>query len=301
MSADLALIAEPGVYDLPVSAYHGDPVKGGSLSSSGARKLLPPSCPAKFRRWLDEGRAPSREFDIGHAAHHLVLGAGPELVVVDADDWRTKAAKAERDEARAVGAVPLLPHEYDQVDAMAQALRRHPVASALLDPARGKAEQTLIWFDFEFSVWRRALLDFLPNPKAGRRMLVADYKTTASGAPGDVPRAMHSYGYHQQMDWYLAGVKALGLHGDRDPAAVLIFQEKTAPYLISIFQPDQSALDIAHTRNRKAIDLYRECTETGVWPGYGDDVMPLSLPGWANWEHFDAEERGDFDIQGAKP
>jgi hypothetical protein len=27
--------------------------------------------------------------------------------------------------------------------------------------------------------------------------------------------------------------------------------------------------------------------------------MPLSLPGWAEWEHFDAEERGDFDLQGA--
>lgn len=296
----MTLIDEPGVYDLPIGAYHRDPVKGGSLSSSGARKLLPPSCPAKFKRWLDEGQAPSRAFDVGHAAHHLVLGAGPELVVVDADDYRTKAARVARDEAHADGAVPLLPHEYDLVESMATALRAHPVASALLDPTRGRAEQTLVWRDDEFGVWRRALLDYLPDPREGRRMIVADYKTTQSGAPGDVPRAMHGYGYHQQMDWYLAGVKALGLHGDRDPACVLIFQEKTAPYLISIFQPDQSALDIAHTRNRKALDVYRECTETGMWPGYGDDVMPVSLPGWAQWEHFDAEERGDYDIQGAR-
>lgn len=296
---DLALIDEPGVYNLPVEAYHGDPVKGGSLSSSGARKLLPPSCPAKFRHWLDEGQAPSREFDIGHAAHRLVLGAGPELVVVEADDWRTKAARVARDEAHACGAVPLLPHEYEQVAAMAAALRRHPVAAALLDPTRGRAEQTVIWFDDEFQVWRRALLDYLPDLKPGRRMIIADYKTANSGAPADVPKSMHSYGYHQQMDWYLTGVKALGLHGDKDPAAVLIFQEKTKPYLVSIFQPDQSAMDVARTRNRKAVDIYRHCTLTGEWPGYGDDVMPLSLPGWAQWEHFDAEERGDFDLQGA--
>lgn len=296
---DLALIDEPGVYDLPYDAYHGDPVKGGSLSSSGARKLLPPSCPAKFKLWLDEGQAPSREFDIGHAAHKLVLGAGPELRVIEANDWRTNAAKAQRDEAHAVGAVPLLEHEFEKVAAMAERLKAHPIASALLDPARGKAEQTLVWFDEEFQVWRRALLDHLPHPVEGRRMIVADYKTTASGAPGDVPRAMHGYGYHQQLDWYLAGVKALGLHGDRDPAAVLIFQEKTKPYLVSIFQPNQSAMDIAHTRNRKALDIYRHCTQTGEWPGYGNDVMPLSLPGWAEWEHFDAEERGDFEIQGA--
>lgn len=296
---DLALIDEPGIYDLPYGAYHGDPVKGGSLSSSGARKLLPPSCPAKFKLWVDEGQAPSREFDIGHAAHKLVLGAGPELVVIDANDYRTNAAKQQRDDAHAAGSVPLLEHEFEKVAAMAAKLKQHPVASALLDSARGKAEQSIVWRDDEFGVWRRALLDHLPFPVEGRRLIVADYKTTNSGAPGDVPKAMHSYGYHQQLDWYLSGVKALGLHGDRDPAAVLIFQEKTKPYLVSIFQPNQPAMDIARTRNRKALDIYRHCVETGDWPGYGNDVMPLSLPGWAEWEHFDAEERGDYDIQGA--
>lgn len=168
------------------------------------------------------------------------------------------------------------------------------------DPAEQWVLMTLadlvVWFDDEFGVWRRALLDHLPHLVEGRRLIVADYKTTASGAPGDVPRAMHGYGYHQQLDWYLAGVRSLGLHGDREPAGVLIFQEKTKPYLVSIFQPNQQAMDIAHTRNRKALDIYRHCTDTGIWPGYGDDVMPLSLPGWAEWEHFDAEERGDFEI-----
>ena len=30
-------ITEPGVYDIPATAYHRDPVVGGSLSSTGAR------------------------------------------------------------------------------------------------------------------------------------------------------------------------------------------------------------------------------------------------------------------------
>jgi hypothetical protein len=34
-------------------------------------------------------------FDFGHAAHKLVLGAGPEIVVVDAERWDTKAIKEE--------------------------------------------------------------------------------------------------------------------------------------------------------------------------------------------------------------
>jgi len=41
---DQVLITEPGVYALPADVYHADPVAGGSLSSSGAKKLL--ACPA---------------------------------------------------------------------------------------------------------------------------------------------------------------------------------------------------------------------------------------------------------------
>ena len=38
---------EPGIYDkIPDEIYHGD---RNSLSSTGARKLLAPSCPAKVR------------------------------------------------------------------------------------------------------------------------------------------------------------------------------------------------------------------------------------------------------------
>ncbi|MGW9447058.1 hypothetical protein, partial [Bacillus mobilis] len=46
----LSAITRPGVYDgIPEAVYHRDPVPGGSLSSSGARKLLAPSCPALFK------------------------------------------------------------------------------------------------------------------------------------------------------------------------------------------------------------------------------------------------------------
>src|SRR3954471_5458063 len=106
------VVTEPGVYpDIPELAYHADCVSEGSLSCSGAKKLLPPSCPALFKWERENPPPPKRQFDFGHAAHKLVLGVGPELVGVDAPDWRTNAAKAQRDEARARGAVPLLVHE----------------------------------------------------------------------------------------------------------------------------------------------------------------------------------------------
>lgn len=291
-------ITAPGVYDIPAEAYHSDPVPGGSLSSSGARRLLPPSCPAKFRHWLDTGQAESSTaMDVGSAAHLLVLGTGPELAVIDAKDWRKKDAQEARDEAHARGAVPLLRHQYERVQAMAAVLREHPVASRLLNPAHGRTEQTLVWRDAEMGVWRRAMLDYLPHPHPRRRLIVPDYKTADSAEPDAISRSVHTYGYHQQVDWYLDGVTSLGLASDGPPAMVLIVQETSEPYLITIVEPDREAMEIARTRNRKALDIYRTCVESGHWPGYSDDVLPVGLPTWAVYQHTDALNAGAFDIE----
>lgn len=275
----MTTITEPGVYDLPDDVYHADPVPGGSLSSSGARKLLPPSCPALFAYEREHGRPPKSEFDIGHAAHKLVLGVGPELVVVDAGDWRTKAAKEHRDAAHADGKVPLLVHEHEQVQGMAAALRAHPIASALFRPDAGKPEQSLFWPDEPTGIWRRGRLDWLPGNRNGGRLIVPDYKTTGSAEPGSLARSIANFGYFQQAAWYLEGVAALGL---ADNAAFLfVCQEKTQPYLVTVVELDYDALRIGFDRNRRAVEVYAECVARDEWPAYTNDIEQISLPSWA--------------------
>ena len=131
----------PGVYDLPAEVYHARP----ELSSTGIRKLLPPSCPALFDYEQRNGSPTRRVWEIGSAAHKLVLGVGPKLVLVDRPRWDTNEIKAELAEIRAAGDIPLKHAEYDQVHAMADALRAHPLAGALFRPGTGLAEQALIW------------------------------------------------------------------------------------------------------------------------------------------------------------
>lgn len=271
-------ITEPGVYDIDVESYHDDPVPGGSLSSTGARRLLPPSCPAKFK-WEQDHRHETdpinRTFNLGHAAHKLVLGDGPELVRIDADSYRTKDAKTARDDALASGRVPLLPTEWMQVHDMAAALRAHPV-SALIDPTRGKAEQTLVWQDELTGIMCRARIDWL-QPGA-----VVDYKSTLSGDTEHLGRASDQHGYAQQADFYLDGIRALGL-GDENTPFVFIAQEKEPPYLITPFQLDPTALSIGRRRNIAARQVYRHCVETGYWPGHvhdPDEIVWVSLPPW---------------------
>lgn len=276
----------PGIYRMTAEQYHADPVPGGSLSSSGARKLLPPSCPAKFRYEQDHGQEANPVFDFGHAAHKKVLGIGPELAIVDADDWRTKAAREQRDEAYENGAVPLLAKDHDVVNDMAAALQQHPIASALFNPDGGLAEQNLFWRDAQTSIMRRARLDFLPETSRSR-VIIPDYKTTVSAEPDALAKSMHRFGYHQQADWYLTGAQAMGLAGD-DAAFVLVAQEKTPPYLVTVVEIDHEALRVGKARNRQAISIYEWCVENDRWPGYVDDITLISLPPWAV-----TEEGGD--------
>jgi hypothetical protein len=163
----------------------------------------------------------------------------------------------------------------------------YPDASALFAPGSGRPEQSLFWRDEPTGIMRRARVDWLPNPRDGR-LIVPDYKTTVSAHPEAIARSVDTYGYHQQAAWYLDGIKALDL--DEKPAFLLVFQEKTAPYLITVVELDVVTLRIGAAKNRRALDTYRKCVESGHWPGYVPDHEPhyLSLPPWAT--NRDTEE-----------
>jgi hypothetical protein len=134
-------------------------------------------------------------------------------------------------------------------------------------------------------VWRRARLDWLPDSRPGR-LIIPDYKTAVSANPQHFDRTVDSYGYHCQDQWYTDAVKALDLYDD--PAFVFVVQEKTPPYLVEVVQLDADTKRIGRAENRRAIDIYRRCTESGVWPGYSADpteIPVISLPAYSIRRH----------------
>lgn len=279
----MAEITSPGVYDIPAEVYHADPVEGGSLSQSEARTLL--RCPARYRWQRDHGRAPKREWDIGHAAHLIVLGAGPVLVRIDAQEWRSDKVKAEVADARAEAKVPLRPSDWDMVHAMADALRRDRLAAAMLRPDSGLAERTLVWRDEATGVMCRAMLDWL---RTGGD--VVDYKTTTDASPSALRRAVANLGYHIQRAHYTDGVRALGLADA--PRFVFIAQEKEPPYLVTCFQLDEEYAALGAASIARAREIFRDCTNARIWPGYvTDDFAILSPPRWLAYQ----SEENDLD------
>ena len=273
------VITRPGRYDgMPAEVYHADPVPDGSLSSSGCKKLLPPSCPALFRYAPDKT---SRRFDLGTAAHSMVLGAGDPLHVIDAPNWKKQAPRDEAIAAKAAGEVPVLTHQHEQVKAMAAALEQHTTARQLLTPGSGLAEQSVFWYDAEFGIWRRARIDFLPWGAPSGLVILPDYKTCESADPEGFARSAARYGYHQQGSWYSEAVRTL-MPG-ADVRYCFICQEITYPYLVETYYLHPAAIDEGTWLNRQAMEVYRDCTASGVWPGYNPDmdIQTIRLPRWA--------------------
>lgn len=274
------LITDEGVYDdVCDDRYHADPVLGGSLSSTGARKLLPPGCPAVYRHWRATPSETADHFDLGHAAHALVLGAGQGIDVIDAPDWRTKAAREGKAAAHAAGRTPLLAHQYERVEAMAWALSHHDTAGALLDGRRGRPEVTLVWRDPKTQIMCRARYDFLPD-RGPWRLIIPDYKTAAAVDLDSLQRAVAAHRYDQQSAWYKAAALALDL-GDDATTFAFIFQAKEPPYLVTVVELDHVAMRLGAARNRQALDTLAWCQETGRWPDHTDgEIAQLSLPAW---------------------
>lgn len=266
------VIDQPGMYaGIDDDTYHADPVQGGSISVSSAKLLLDPSTPAHFRWAQDHPRPFKREFDHGHAAHQLILGVGPELKEIRADDWRSPRIRDAAEELRAAGLVPLLSKDFRMVHDMATAIHQHPEAADAL--SGGQPEISMFCPDDEIDwVWRRARVDYL------RPDDIVDYKSARSAAPTAFTKAALDYGYHLQAAWYTDQARLLD-----HPAARFRFviQEKTPPYLVSVVELDDDYLKLGRARYREALELFAECTTSRVWPGYPAETITVSAPRWA--------------------
>lgn len=285
-------ITTPGVYDIANEAYHGDCCDGPSLSSSGARTLVE-ECPAAF--WWNSYLNPDyeteqkKEFDLGTAAHTALLEPDTwldRIVLVDAKNYQTKAAKEARDAAWDEGKTPLLPHHRDTVFKMSRALMVHPLARKAW--SSGRAEPSYFWRDPVHGVWLKCRPDFVPDH--GR--WIVDYKTTTSAHPRSFVRRVADMGYFQQAAWYIDGIAAVT--GQAPEEWWFVVQEIKPPFLVSVFMLEARAIEWGRIMNRRAVDLFAECLAADHWPGYGETAQVIGLPTWAEFQLEERHEAGEF-------
>ena len=249
--------------DLPEEDYFANP----RLSQSQAKTLL--ANPARYKYELTAPREERATFDVGHAAHTLILGTGAPLAVIDVDSRRGKAWTDPADTARADGYVPLTRKEADAVHGMRDAVYDHPGARALLE-LDGQSEKTVLWDDEDVPC--RARLDRLSDG------LILDVKTAADASPAGFAKSAANYGYDVQQVAYTRAVQAAT--GEAPPFVFLVV-EKAPPYSVALYTLPPEATERGERRWLDALDLFKQCTATDTWPAYGDDVQTLPWPRWA--------------------
>ncbi len=277
--------------DMPPAEYHADPCPAPSLSSGVARKLLSqsPQHAMLAHPRLTPDRVPvtpSAAMEEGTILHGLVLGDDVHVHVIDAPDWRTKAAQTERDEARAFGAIPILVARHAELQACADAaltqIRQHEIAA---DMDAGRPEATMLWQDGP--VWCRSRIDWLPHDP---RAPLYDLKTTSQSAHPDAwSRKLFASGYDLQAALYMRGSEVV--RGVRPAGFRFIVLETVYPFALSIVQMAPDAEALAHARLQRALHLWSDCLTRGEWPGYPDRVCHVNAPTWAHMEFEEQEMR----------
>lgn len=276
-------VTGPGVYDLTDEEYFGPALASTTLSSTGARELLKPGGPARFRHQADTGTVETkRQFDLGHAVHTWALGNGPAVVLfpgtgANPEAWQKVDDKADIAALRAEGKVPLRPSDYAAAKAMVAAIKAHPIARVLL--LAGQPEKTLIWRDPATGVLCRAKADWL------RADGIVDLKTAEAADADALSKASHNHGYAIQAPFYLRGFRHH--FPGREPFFVHIAVEKQPPHLVHVVQLTERALTWGDRQVSQALEIYRDCTTSGEWPGYPlDEITDIDLPTWVRTEEW---------------
>lgn len=280
--------------------YHRDPAPEPSLSASLAQLLLdqsprhawwnsPKLNPEAHERLEDMDSQKRLRLEHGTALHTMVLGAGSEVRIVEADDYRSKAAKEAREEARELGDVPVLSGHAAKLERIAAAARGQARAHRDLGPALaggGTAETVALWQEEvpgagtlppRPKVWCRALADFIPADAA---LPVVDWKfTSTSTAPQTYQRAVQ--GMALRAHHYLRGLERCG----QPRAGYLVAAvEMEPPHGLTVFRPNTALLNLGRELWEEALAIWARHLALGsheeAWPLYPDTAVEVGPDPW---------------------
>lgn len=262
----------PIYHSLPMAEY----IEAKAFSASLAQDIIDKS---PFHAWYNSPwntervSSESNEADIGTYSHAMLLEGGHDaLVVVDAADWRTNAAKEQREAARQQGKLAILAQKVNDAEAMVKEARAFIAASEISHVFdNGKAEQTIFWT--EGGVECKIRPDWLTDDAT----IYLSYKTTAGSANPESWMRTQLPGYQVGMALYEQGIKAaFGV----DTLAVHLVQEQKAPYKCSLVGLSPAYHEIAWLKLATALRIWKSCLSSGKFDAYPNRICYAEPAAW---------------------
>lgn len=294
----------PGLWTMSTKQYHEGPAPAPELSSSVLQALLAGSplhawaCSSRLNPSCE--REDARRMEIGSVAHKLVLDAGSDIVVLDFDSYRKKAAQEARDETTAAGKIPVLAADFIRAEALAGGMRNAVEAYLGMSVVDCLREVVVLWKDTRTGCWRKAMLDIC-TPDLLR---FVDLKTTeASVAPAVCARRIYE-GYQVQAAHYRNGLDALHKDGRGRRQFAFIFAETAQPFAVSPpIELSEGGWMIAQQQVEVGSALWDSCLLADNWPGFDQDPHVAEPPPWMmqSWAMRMEGDRSLNPLAGAPP
>lgn len=289
-------IDKPGIYvDVSSELYFADPCPVPSLTQSIAKTLIDQSpLHAKEEHPRLREHIPDEADEkyvaaqaIGNAAHLILIGRGKTVVSAPYDDWRKKEAQAFKAEQIAAGNCPVLAKHLDEAQMMALAVKLR-LADAKLTDAFNEGGGEVVIVAQDGDVWLRSLVDWMVSPA-----LMYDLKTSAASyAPHNIGLKIETDGWHIQAAFQERILDLIDPLNAGRRKFRFIAVENYAPYCIVPVELDEHWMTLGRKKVAFAVDQWRRCTASGIWPGYPLELHRPEYPQYreAAWLKRETEE-----------
>jgi hypothetical protein len=171
----------------------------------------------------------------------------------------------------------LTAEEAERQTRMCRALKKSAQAVHCLKLCEQREVPILFEYD---GVPMKALLDAFGFP--GGQPTILDLKKVQDASPAAFAKQVAKYHYDLQMHWYcVAASMAHGLEEPPDAVWQVVEDSPAAVVAHYDFGPEWRAN--GERKFLKVVRLYKECVAAGKWPAYGDKLLRLPLPKWAEF------------------
>ena len=157
---------------------------------------------------------------------------------------------------------------------MAAAIHRSKAASMLLQ-GQGQNEVSGLYRDEETGLWCKFRCDRIVDSLG----YIVEIKSTRDASEWSFAKDVHSMAYHAQAASYIRGVQKIT---GKKYGHVIIAVESEPPYDVAVYYLDDQGLQTGLLNYTAWLARYAECLNKNQWPGYPDQLMPLSLPSYAS-------------------
>ena len=164
------------------------------------------------------------------------------------------------------------PKDFDNIREMRAVVQSDQNAIDLL--SQGEAEVSGYFLDPDFDIWIKVRLDWYDQ----KNRMITDLKSCADARHFPFRKAVFDFG--DDLQSFMYKYVTTQLTGEDYDFQFLCVESK-GYHGLHIWEADEEMIDTGFKKYTKAMGLYKQCMESGEWPGYDSTPMPLGSPSYA--------------------